>query len=1686
MSMSNGEKPEVEYRALKSISEIHPDNPRHPMWEQSGMRSRLEAVEGEELIERKVKLWFRELKNQFESFQHHRNSSLFVDYGHEYGAGGRARTMDLKEIVPGEYSGGMDYRWWASLEGSLRHRLLNYGTSSGGWSVFDRIKGDYEISIIDESVLKFREETLEKFMDIINGDTKLTTIDPITNEKAITLVDPKLKKMEGIKYDFPFGMADTTILHYMVMEPIMEDEKGEIEPDIIKLAQYFGCKDIINHEETTSGGRVVGRIVGVRDDLKKGGKELFSKIQPVIDELNESFKEGGVEAINDILISLGDIKTEKIKGAIKEGPLEEVYKSISPKALIRKASPVLADILNNLRPPDKDDKGGSNWPKTKGGTYYIWITNDAFQVLTKTTGREWGTKTKSCENWDGQYKQGPASDIKYGNCMIYIYEGGKRDISLPLKNQIGRMSLRWGDSYIDQKKGEWDVGLEDQTYPKNANWGLNMATAIVKILKDHGLMNYEYCMTPYEFEGYSDYVGRRGQITYERPTMKKGGEIQIDEYDFISTARNPTISHQRVGWILTHGTEVTGLYTALAQNPALWIYPNPMKRFLKNIRGHRDVTTILPLLIDSDLADFNLFNYVLEHTEDYDPTFREYDMSIINLILNHPNCTSEIHRRIQIEFPGYLTQRPPFQFIGGIDEIVYLNLMSRTNQYDIMCPPHICNAPEDILDKLTNKVLTGRLPGWSMRKREYIAPLPISHATDYDTSDVDIEFFWRHHEYLCSIRNLIFAPSLSHHAFLKLLESFTKFYQSLPSNYETKYPQSAKLIQRTIDDFINCICLPLRESDDYGYMNELNGRFIGLGEVNVKYRYHLEDRQSAESVKMLYKLAPHVFNYEENGLLVSNIRVHSVYSLLWKMVQKEKWDISPFVFLNKYVDRKNHDKPGNYTFVNGEQFISSVKSLDSELLPLLVYDFKPYHIEEGATERTSVPKGVIPALISDRELMYIIGVNWVARWIEDEDDFYAFEDEIVEMIGPIIGNKEGDWEVSDFIAWATGGGDTHILSQAACGGSSLEGGLVENPALPIDLLERMVFPPTIVDYGDRKWSIIDNQYEGDYTEFLHPVLGKLIGIESTSGEILEWISKNYPSHIDQIATNPKAPSNVLNELINKNPLGLLKNKGIGPALLTQTIDLVMELLRLHPPSDPERFYDRCFKEGRVMGPVLTKIKTVYECSVCGWEPSMDRYSSDDDKAFEVAAHIEQSISGSDDYGYMDHEGATVVSNEEESKYRTKEWVSVPSMTENILSGHEDVRTLLTETLNQDLVRGGDWIRYWRGGNSHKQMILGPNTTNLNTLKTSDGSRPSPIVSFPILIEKPQVIVDIDYWGAAGDRLRERHGWGAKSIGPLPSQVQIRYIDIIEILDNGKIQVKGRKKMVSPENRGRWSSFQQIYQDTNEMYGVKEPERWICSECSRIFDNYKEGNTHIVSHIEGYYAKGVRRGTAELKIHKSTLWKHDVTIVLADERKYNRLPEWRLKWGKSEQEQFYESICSNPQTTDDILLHLINLVSEYQGHAITSPERHSENRRAIIKLPMLLNIIDRTKRWSQGIINSEFMLRKLLGVNSPSFIGNYENAKPTSKIFEICIESNEYNLSKYALNMDLIAHVQLWVLNSYGLEVPISFIYQMLTLPYIRRDVKDRAQSRYRSRQVEFVEYLSSLHEVVEGGVMPND
>ena len=1164
--------------------------------------------------------WSRLVRGEFGDFEHHQNSSLFDVYGHDY-ADVNARTMRFKEEVPGEYSGGADYRWKDDLNRALTYRrdqMQNSLSSAGdlsecGWGVFESVKGDYRVSVVDQKIQDARQVILDKFLGRLHEDEKLTKFDPITGKEAVTPIDPKTNKMYGIQYIYPFGLDDTNILHYSVLEAPPVDETEEVERSIPKLTSFLTCQDIMKFREPSQVGRIIGKILSVRPDLKKEGKQLFSQIQPIVNELNELYTTDGIEAIKSKLEGLGDVKGDISQKEIQTDiPLEVVWKVIAPRVLIRKASKNMADSLNRIRPPEKDGMGGPEWPKSKGGVYDIWITNDPLEVLTKTTGRAWGSKSQSCENWDGQYRQGPVSDIKYGNCVVYIYDG-ERNIEDPLENQIGRMMLRWGTGYTKEKQTGYDIGLEDQTYPKNARWGLDLATALVQILRDKGFMKYDYCMTPYEFQGYSDYEGRRGAITYSKPKFRGHGDIEFAEYDFIASARDPTLTFQRVGWLLTFGAETDGIYAALAQNPVLWVYPNPMRRFMRVLQNFPSSGDILHLLIDSPLADFNFFDYVLENIGDYDSDYRDYQYSIIPLILNHPNCSPEIHRKVRDQFPGFTTHRPPYSDIGGVDEIVYLNLMSSTNHFDLWTQPHICTAPEDVLDELVEKVLSGNLQNAKVRRMRYVPPSPIRYPDDYNITSEDVEFYWIHREYLTSIRNLMYAPSLSQKSFLRLLESFVKFFDGLDSDYSIKYPYSAVLIQRTIDDFIKCICLPLRESDDYGYTDVLETRanhdivnsdplylrgyyrpphygegiFVGLGEINEAFRYHLLERQCEDSVKMLHKITTTPFsiknideesNLQFAGLLLNNIRSWEVYSLLVK--NADGWSIPYSALLNVPCSRKHCNEPGNYVVGDSATFYNVMKKMVMETPEKLndlrwdftggpLYDFKFSIYEEHppsgtSRERTRLyPQVVSKLLHNSPQIVFDIGLNIFAQWIVEEGDFYVFEN--------IVMNEVLDNETIN-----------NYLSLAAIGGPSLMGGLANNPKIPTPLVWRMILPTTSEEWGDRKWILNDDKAGGDYWEYIQFIFTQLASNPACDEPILNFILESVPANRTLIAQNPNCPSSLLLEARINNPLSILGNENLDSSFFEATVWHILNSLLEDPPVEPERFYD--WAMGSTTGP----------------------------------------------------------------------------------------------------------------------------------------------------------------------------------------------------------------------------------------------------------------------------------------------------------------------------------------------------------------------------------------------------------------------------------------------------------------------------------------------------------------------
>ena len=86
----------------------------------------------------------------------------------------------------------------------------------------------------------------------------------------------------------------------------------------------------------------------------------------------------------------------------------------------------------------------------------------------------------------GAHNEGPFSDIKYGNCIVYIFTDDGKCEGWPYlfdtKKLKGRTLLRWG--LKDNQEGQYAVGVERRVYPSNKTWGIPVATSIGMILND--------------------------------------------------------------------------------------------------------------------------------------------------------------------------------------------------------------------------------------------------------------------------------------------------------------------------------------------------------------------------------------------------------------------------------------------------------------------------------------------------------------------------------------------------------------------------------------------------------------------------------------------------------------------------------------------------------------------------------------------------------------------------------------------------------------------------------------------------------------------------------------------------------------------------------------------------------------------------------------------------------------------------------------------------------------------------------------------------------------------------------------------------------------------------------------------------------------------------------------------------
>jgi len=1138
--MSQG--PNVSYRKRESVKEIFPDSPEYD-WSETGANP---STAGERAAE-----WFNMIRESFETFEHDKKSSIFREYGHEYSD----KTNRTIKMPNGTVPSGNVNRMQEQLPQALRYRVENFtNTELNGWRVFENITGWYDVEAIDEETLVERQNTLDRFLELLSSDVYLSEYDPLTDKKAITEISAT-GSMKPIQYMFPLGVEDTTFLHYVVFEPEVLEAKIESEDEIGTIINYEIASTINSTGQQLNPKRGLGVVMSKHGAiLRPYIKQVQKMVMETVSEQNAMFDDKGLESFSKFFSKLQ--VPEIRETVVNQDKLVETYKKIAVSSILKKVrEKPLLKRMERIKPPEDGKAGGPSWPQSAGGNYTLWITTNPFEMLTKSTGRRWSERNQSCENWDGCYAEGPVSDIKYGNCIVWVYKTGEE----AYRQEIGRFILRWGDKYQSGTKAGVDIGVEAQVYPKDPRqspWGFALLGAIGQILKDSGYLEYESCKTPYKFMGYSDKAGAgKIRINYDSKIFLKGqGEVDVGNANALAVmASDETLSYADAGYVLNYGNEQALL--ALAQNPVLWIYETPVRRLLNRALDFANGPQIVRFLLDSPVCDYGYVSGLLDNLEIFDEAYYNglADNSLLFSLLRNPRCTTEVHEAVSRIHSGFTIAdvEVPMEYM------IYLGLGQSINSQ----PLYTSLSPE-MLDALVDEVVRGLKPAKNLSSF-----FPILYSELGPKSSVNqkgTKAYIKYRNQLVAIKNLLFNPKLSLRSYSKLVTLFDKIYKiSQKKTYDIVLSDTEDMafrtqVERIRDMFLIATFLPLQEFDDWGYQDEYGGTFIGLSSVPLCLRdikikvddkeiaFPIYQRQSPAVVNKVASWKPELLEYplESNewddawkGLALFNIRNGQVYADYAKNP-----NINKIALLNRLQSPKEKDKTIANPFLTMRNFYSIYQKLTNKTL--LKYEWG-----QGNSQKEILRKGIdikaMKEILGNVEDLKTIGVDVVANWLRFEEQFDDYVGAIYEIaFGNYYNKRTGELEMPndefdrDWDYFYAQTENLSVLETSACGGYQLGSGLAYNIRIPewiqMDLLT--------------KWVKVSNAFSGNYSEFTNIIKNILSKNKNLSTTASEYLLQNNDEEIEMnIIENSKIT--LTDDLVlkwkNKNPSPLLSNYNLN-------------------------------------------------------------------------------------------------------------------------------------------------------------------------------------------------------------------------------------------------------------------------------------------------------------------------------------------------------------------------------------------------------------------------------------------------------------------------------------------------------------------------------------------------------------
>ena len=1552
--MSAGDK--VSYVKTKAVKEVFPDNPEY-VWE--------DGFSSTDAEERAYK-WFEYMKERFESFEHDKKSSIYRYNGMNWDdPSQRTIKMPNGSTGSGNYNHMID-----DLRDALLYRVNSFGSDSKhGWRVFDKITGWYDVEAADSAVLVERHETLQRFLALLSEDETLARYDPLTSKEAITEIE-STGDMKPIEYMFPMGVEDTNFIHYVVYEPEVI-EASVTESDIEDIVSYELLNYLDTKGEALSPKRSLGIVMSKHSKALRPHIEYIQAILPaLVEEFNEVFERDGAEAISAVFATKTLPETQDV---VNEDKLVEIYKRISVSAIMKKVekNKALFKRLDRIKPPSEGKSGGVSWPASAGGNYSLWITTDPFEVLTKSTGRKWSDRGISCENWDGCYCSGPASDVKYGNCIVWVYEQGKTEY----REEIGRFMLRWGRAYNGGEVTGLDIGVEAQVYPKDPRqspWGFNLLGAIGMILKDAGLLQYDNCKTPYQYKGYSDKAGGGNlKITYDNKIFLKGqGEVDVGNANALVTmASDENLSYADSGYVLNYGNGQALL--ALAQNPVVWIYENTIRRLFTRAMDLEEGPQIIRFLITAPVANYDWIQGALDTIEIFDDDYSVWnsDENIISFLMRSPLCTEALHYAILDSHPGYILN----ETVAPTWAVGYLNLFRGRLLDDT---PMFSSAPADVLDAITDEVCSARFLEDFTRQK--IGEMGDATVWDYITLTDRVvsrpsenkgwqRAFKKNYFKLKAMKNLLFQPNLSIRAYGKLLTEFDKMWKKAPGDTGDVYYEVLDHVRKL---FALSYCLPLQESTNWGYIGTFGGISLNLNTMSNLLRSPMMvldgeeiaapvfSRQSAGTARRLITIFPELVEMpydaygeaagdnEFIGLLLKNIRGGDVFKAL-----AESPEVNNLALLYRQQDPNNKEGSIVNSYLTKRNYMALFNSIEA---PAGAFAF-----EWKETPRLSVPERVVDVILEDVDMILEFGVAVVATWLRTEEQFRRFVNLVYAM--STMDYYDGESFTAPFymddmaaLGWHFEQiEDLTTLIDAACGGYDLKGGLIDNPVLPewVQLLllktDWESGEPVTFDSG---FFAVSSLYEGDYASFMWKVQEKIaessyVGLESV--EIL--LSLGEDSIRNKIITNSKISigDDLAQEILLEDPALLLQNYNLNIRSYMNIYRSWFEIVNQNPMGDKNRFAKRVYNTGR-------NYATLQEYH--------NRYFNN------MSLYVDDN-----NYGKSGVFG-------------------------NLKGGY------LTEGM-----------RFWRGGNFKKGLSL-DSTYNAAPMNVEKG-RPMALVDEPMFIPYPHAV-----WTADAEKTDERG---------------LEFTNITLTV---------------------WQTVKQVA----DSYQLKGVSYFMDVDGAFTYNEEVEIEANSVDDIYGFIPAEDRGMNEDGQVLK---WHRDVVLVFFDEtnpEEMNTLPQWRQDLTMESFRETLKSVLKNPKIEEEFIQEILDGMENQvvRNDLGASFQLYPEE---------VYPIIDKQSLWSPSLIDAN--AKALFNTGEP--FHNYENLLPTNMLFDVTLSEDDQEIrDAIGNNLRHIYRLQLWILSERLQDIiPIVYVYECITRPEIRADVKTRAMQIRQRRLAEYLDLM---------------